>query len=64
MSKQALLNDKSIEELTKDLSSKKKELFEARVKLSSGQSDDCSVFKKIKKDIARINTAISFKSKA
>jgi large subunit ribosomal protein L29 len=55
------LQDKTIEELNKLLKDKKVELFENRMKLRTMQLQDSSVIRKIKKDIARIKTAISTK---
>jgi len=55
------LQDKTLEELKALLKDKKVELFENRIKLRTMQLQDSSVIRKIKKDIARINTAISAK---
>jgi len=55
------LQDKTSEELTQLLKEKKVELFENRMKLRTMQLQDSSVIRKIKKDIARIKTAISAK---
>jgi large subunit ribosomal protein L29 len=55
------LQDKTLEELKSLLKEKKVELFENRIKLRTMQLQDSSVIRKIKKDIARINTAISAK---
>ena len=55
------LQDKTIEELNKLLKDKKVELFENRMQLRTMQLQDSSVIRKIKKDIARIKTAISTK---
>jgi len=55
------LQDKTLEELQTLLREKKVELFENRIKLRTMQLTDSSVIRKIKKDIARINTAISAK---
>jgi len=55
------LKDKTLEELQTLLREKKVELFENRIKLRTMQIQDSSVLRKIKKDIARINTAISAK---
>ena len=55
------LQDKTLEELQTLLKEKKVELFENRMKLRTMQLQDSSVIRKIKKDIARINTAISAK---
>jgi len=55
------LQDKTTEELNTLLKEKKVELFENRIKLKTMQLQDSSVIRKIKKDIARIKTAISAK---
>ena len=55
------LQDKTLEELNTLLKEKKVELFENRMKLRTMQLQDSSVIRKIKKDIARIKTAISAK---
>lgn len=55
------LQDKTLEELQALLKEKKVELFENRIKLRTMQLQDSSVIRKIKKDIARVNTAISAK---
>ena len=55
------LSDKTLEELNTLLKEKKVELFENRIKLRTMQLTDSSVIRKIKKDIARIKTAISAK---
>jgi len=55
------LKDKTINELNELLKQKKVELFENRIKLKTMQLKDTSVIRKIKKDIARIKTAISAK---
>ena len=55
------LQDKTLEELKTLLKEKKVELFKNRIKLRTMQLQDSSVIRKIKKDIARINTAISAK---
>ena len=55
------LQDKTLEELNTLLKEKKVELFENKMKLRTMQLQDSSVIRKIKKDIARIKTAISAK---
>ena len=55
------LLDKTLEELNTLLKEKKVELFENKMKLRTMQLQDSSVIRKIKKDIARIKTAISAK---
>lgn len=49
----------SSEDLVSKLNSLKKELFNFRFQASFGDLKNTSVFKKIKKDLARINTEIS-----
>jgi large subunit ribosomal protein L29 len=55
------LSEKTLEELKALLKDKKVELFENRMKLRTMQLQDSSAIRKIKKDIARVNTAISAK---
>ncbi|PAF52096.1 50S ribosomal protein L29 [Helicobacter sp. 13S00477-4] len=55
------LKDKEISELQKMLIEKKSELFELRLKLKTMQLNNPSQIAIIRKDIARINTAISAK---
>jgi len=55
------LQDKTLEELNTLLKDKKVELFENKMKLRTMQLQDSSVIRKIKKDIARVKTAISAK---
>jgi len=57
-----LLN-KDVKELRELLKEKKLELFTNRVKLKTMQLQDTSLLRKTKKDIARINTAISAKNR-
>lgn len=55
------LKDKDIAELNKLLADKKKELFELRLKLKTMQLTQPSQISIVRKEIARINTAISSK---
>ncbi|MBR2112360.1 MULTISPECIES: 50S ribosomal protein L29 [Helicobacter] len=55
------LKDKDIVELQKLLKEKKSLLFETRLKLKTMQSTNPSELKFVRKDIARINTAINAK---
>ncbi|WP_288644352.1 50S ribosomal protein L29 [uncultured Helicobacter sp.] len=55
------LKDKDLSELKKMLSEKKSELFELRLKLKTMQLTNPSQIAMLRKDIARINTAISAK---
>ena len=57
-----LLNDNYINELIKMLKDKKAELFELRLKLKTMQLTNPSQIAVVRKDIARINTAISAKN--
>jgi large subunit ribosomal protein L29 len=52
------LVQKSEAELQELLKNKKMELFETRMKLKTMQLQDTSLISKIKKDIARIKTAM------
>ena len=55
------LKDKDIAELQKMLKEKKSLLFEKRLQLKTIQLTNPSEIKVIRKDIARINTALSAK---
>ncbi len=55
------LKDKDVNELKKMLVGKKSELFELRLKLKTMQLTNPSQISAVRKDIARINTAISAK---
>lgn len=55
------LKDKDIAELQKMLKEKKSLLFEKRLQLKTMQLTNPSEIKTIRKDIARINTALSAK---
>ncbi|PAF54307.1 50S ribosomal protein L29 [Helicobacter sp. 13S00482-2] len=55
------LKDKEISELKKMLVEKKSELFELKLKLKTMQLNNPSQIAVIRKDIARLNTAISAK---
>ncbi|MCE3037723.1 50S ribosomal protein L29 [Helicobacter anatolicus] len=56
------LKDKDLDELKKMLKEKKAELFEMRIKLKTMQLTNPSQIAALRKDIARINTAISAKN--
>lgn len=55
------LKDKDVAELQKMLKEKKSLLFEKRLQLKTMQLTNPSEIKMIRKDIARINTALSAK---
>lgn len=54
-------NDKKIEELKKDLKTNRKDLFDFNVENAQRKMKNIMVISKKKKDIARIQTAISAK---
>ncbi|MCE3036638.1 50S ribosomal protein L29 [Helicobacter sp. faydin-H20] len=56
------LKDKDLGELKQMLKEKKAELFEMRIKLKTMQLTNPSQIAALRKDIARINTAISAKN--
>ncbi|ETD23384.1 MULTISPECIES: 50S ribosomal protein L29 [Helicobacter] len=55
------IKDKEKNELQKMLKDKKNELFELRLQLKTMQLTNTSKISSVRKDIARINTAISAK---
>ena len=58
------LRAKTADELNETLSSLKKEHFNLRFQRSSGQLEDTSQFRRIRRDIARIKTIISDRQRA
>lgn len=57
------LKEKTLEELRAMLKEKEVEQFQMRLKLKTMQLQNTSELKTIKKDIARINTAITAQNK-
>ena len=57
------LNAKSSAELNEELVAAKKELFNLRFQNATNQLDNTSRIKEVRKNIARIQTAITEKSK-
>ena len=57
------LKTKSVEELNAELVSAKKELFNLRFQNATNQLDNTSRIKEVRKNIARIQTVITEKSK-
>lgn len=55
------IKEKTQEELIKLLDEKKLELFSAKMKLKTMQLKDTSALRVIKKDIAKVSTALSQK---
>ena len=58
------LNAKTTEELTKELTDAKKELFNLRFQNATNQLDNTARIKEFRKNIARIQTVMTSKSKA
>ena len=58
------LNGKSLAELNDELVSAKKELFNLRFQNATNQLDNTSRIKEVRKNIARIQTAMSMEQKA
>ena len=58
------LKKKSIEELTSDLEAAKKELFNLKFQNATNQLENTSRITVVRKNIARIQTAISEKANA
>ena len=57
------LKGKSVEELNEELVAAKKELFNLRFQNATNQLDNTSRIKEVRKNIARIQTVITEKSK-
>ena len=58
------LKKKSLEELNEELVAAKKELFNLRFQNATNQLDNTSRIKEVRRNIARIQTAITAASKA
>ena len=58
------LNGKSLAELNDELVATKKELFNLRFQNATNQLDNTSRIKEVRKNIARIQTAMSMEQKA
>ena len=58
------LKNKSVEELNADLDAAKKELFNLRFQNATNQLDNTSRIKGVRRNIARIQTAMSKEQKA
>ncbi len=55
------LREKSVEELNGLKAKYAREIMDARFKNSMGQLGDTSIFRKLRKDIARVNTILGEK---
>ena len=58
------LRKKSVEELAKELTDAKKELFNLRFQNATNQLDNTSRIREVRKNIARIQTVITEQAKA
>ena len=58
------LQTKSVEELDQELVAAKKELFNLRFQNATNQLDNTSRIKEVRRNIARIQTAMSLEQKA
>lgn len=58
------LNNKSVDELNNELVAAKKELFNLRFQNATNQLDNTSRIKEVRRNIARIQTAMSKERKA
>ena len=58
------LKDKSSEDLAKELVAAKKELFNLRFQNATNQLDNTARIKEVRRNIARIQTVITEKSRA
>jgi len=57
------LNDKSVDELRTELVTSKKELFNLRFQNATNQLDNTARIREVRKNIARINTVITQRSR-
>lgn len=58
------LRNMSVKDLQSKLNESKKSLFNLRFQLATGQLENHNMIKNVKRDIARINTVITEKSRA
>ena len=58
------LNDKSVEELRVELVTTKKELFNLRFQNATNQLDNTARIREVRKNIARIQTVMTMRTKA
>ncbi len=59
--KSAELREKSIDDLKVEVNEMAKQLFQLRLQKATGQLDNVSKFKQIKKDLARVKTVLTEK---
>lgn len=58
------IKSKTLEQLTEELKAQKKELFNLRLQGATRQLNDISKIKKVRRNIARIETVITMKKNA
>lgn len=59
--KSAELREKSVDDLKVEANEMSKQLFQLRLQKATGQLDNVSKFKQIKKDLARVKTVLTEK---
>ncbi len=59
--KSAELREKSVDDLKVEVNEMAKQLFQLRLQKATGQLDNVSKFKQIKKDLARVKTVLTEK---
>lgn len=59
--KSAELREKSVDDLKVEVHEMSKQLFQLRLQKATGQLDNVSKFKQIKKDLARVKTVLTEK---
>lgn len=59
--KSAELREKSVDELKVEANEMSKQLFQLRLQKATGQLDNVSKFKQVKKDLARVKTVLTEK---
>ena len=59
--KSAELREKSVDDLKVEVQEMSKQLFQLRLQKATGQLDNVSKFKQIKKDLARVKTVLTEK---
>lgn len=59
--KSAELREKSVDDLKVEAREMSKQLFQLRLQKATGQLDNVSKFKQIKKDLARVKTVLTEK---
>lgn len=61
MMKSSEIREKSVEDLKEEVGQMSRQLFQLRLQKATGQLDNVSKFKQIKKDLARVKTVLTEK---